>query len=227
MTAGYAHGPLKRCIDVLGSASLLLATAPISLTAAGLIWLRMGRPILFRQQRPGLGGKPFELIKFRSMRAADSDAEGVGSDAARLTPLGRWLRASSVDELPALLNVLVGEMSLVGPRPLLMKYLPLYSEWQARRHDVKPGLTGWAQVHGRNAVTWNERFERDVWYVEHASPGLDLKILLMTVAKVLGRDGVNHPDAATMLEFTGNASSNGAAANGALANGAAARASAS
>ena len=169
------------------------------LVVALLIRARLGAPILFRQQRPGLGGRSFLLYKFRTMREGEALP-----DAERLTPLGAALRRASLDELPQLFNVLRGEMSLVGPRPLLMEYLPLYSARQARRHEVLPGITGWAQVNGRNATSWPERFELDVWYVEHRSFGLDLKILWLTLARVFSGADVSQPGQATMEKFRGN-----------------------
>lgn len=194
----------KRLFDVVVAATGLVATLPVTLTAAGAILLTMGRPVLFRQQRPGRGGRPFEILKFRTMRGA-VDAEGRPlPDAERLTSLGRFLRATSIDELPELLNVLRGDMSLVGPRPLLMEYLPLYTPEQARRHDVRPGLTGWAQVNGRNALSWEERFALDLWYVENRSFWLDLRILFRTVGKVLASEGISHEGHATMERFRGS-----------------------
>ena len=169
------------------------------LAVALLIRLRMGSPVLFRQQRPGADGHPFMLFKFRTMREGEALP-----DAQRLTPLGIALRRASLDELPQLFNVLRGDMSLVGPRPLLMEYLPLYSPRQARRHELRPGITGWAQVHGRNATSWPERFELDVWYVEHRSFGLDLKILWLTLARVFSGADVSQPGQATMEKFRGN-----------------------
>jgi len=195
---------MKRVFDIIASALALLLLAPVLAGVALLVALKMGRPVFFRQQRPGLDGKPFTMLKFRTMRDAH-DAQGRPlSDAERLTPFGRWLRATSLDELPELWNVLKGDLSLVGPRPLLMEYLPRYSEIQRRRHEVRPGLTGWAQVHGRNAVDWNERFELDVWYVDHRSFWLDMKILAMTVHLVLSRRGVSAQGEATMREFRGD-----------------------
>ncbi len=183
-------------------AILILLSAPLWLPLLALtalaVWFRMGRPVLFRQQRPGLHGKPFTLLKFRTMRV------GLGGDAERLTPFGRWLRRTSLDELPELLNVLRGEMALVGPRPLLMAYLERYTPEQARRHEVRPGLTGWAQVHGRNALSWDERFRLDVWYVDHRSLWLDLRILSLTVGRVLSGRGVATEGQATMGEFFGS-----------------------
>ncbi len=190
---------LKRTFDILAAGFLLLALAPVMLLVALLVLARMGRPVLFRQERPGLGGRPFLLYKFRTMTNGDSLP-----DEERLTALGSALRRLSLDELPQLFNVLRGEMSLVGPRPLLMEYLPLYSARQARRHDVRPGITGWAQVNGRNATPWPERFEFDVWYVEHRGFVLDLKILWRTLARVVRRTGVSQPGQATMEKFRGN-----------------------
>lgn len=196
---------VKRTVDVvLATAGLVLLT-PLQALVAVLVAVRLGGPVLFRQVRPGRGGEPFELVKFRSMRSPDP-ARGLVSDADRLTPLGRRLRSTSLDELPTLWNVLRGDMSLVGPRPLLMQYLSLYSPEQARRHDVRPGLTGLAQTRGRNALSWEERFALDVEYVERRSLGLDLQILAATVRTVLQRDGVSAPGEATMPPFTGKSS---------------------
>lgn len=195
---------LKRAFDLVVAAALLVALCPVMLGIAALIGLRMGAPVLYRQVRPGLGGRPFTLYKFRTMtEARDADGREL-PDAQRLTALGAWLRRWSLDELPQLFNVLGGDMSLVGPRPLLMEYLPLYDERQARRHEVRPGITGWAQVNGRNALTWPERFELDLWYVENRSFLLDLKILGMTLARVIRGEGINQPGAATMERFRGN-----------------------
>jgi lipopolysaccharide/colanic/teichoic acid biosynthesis glycosyltransferase len=193
----------KRSIDVVCAAAGLILTAPLLLAIAAAIRLSSGRPILFRQQRPGLRMQPFTMVKFRSMRAVADELDSPLPDAARLTPLGRFLRSTSLDELPTLWNVLRGDMSLVGPRPLLMEYIPLYSPEQARRHDVLPGVTGWAQVHGRNAQSWDERFALDLWYVDHQTIWLDLKILALTVVRVLTRHGINAPGSATMPLFTG------------------------
>ena len=199
--SGGAAG--KRALDVAGAGLGLLVLSPVMLAVAVAVRLTLGAPVLFRQTRPGLGGRQFDLYKFRTMRnAAGPDGHPL-PDAERLTGLGRFLRSTSLDELPELLNVVKGEMSLVGPRPLLMEYLPLYSPRQARRHEVRPGLTGWAQVNGRNALTWKQRFELDVWYVEHRSLGLDLKIMAMTLAKVFQREGISHAGHATMERFTG------------------------
>jgi sugar transferase EpsL len=199
---------LKRLMDAGVSAAGLLAAAPLLLLIAGVIRATMGAPVLFRQQRPGLLGKPFYLIKFRTMRAMQSGEDTAATDSLRLTPVGRLLRATSLDELPTLWNVLTGDMSLVGPRPLLMQYLERYTPAQARRHEVKPGITGWAQIRGRNALTWEEKFTCDVWYVDNRSLVLDLKILLLTVWKVLQREGISHAGEATMPEFMGNTRDN-------------------
>lgn len=194
----------KRLFDILASASALLLLSPVLAGVALLVALKLGRPVLFRQQRPGLDGKPFTMLKFRTMLDTRDAAGRPLSDAERLTPFGRRLRASSLDELPELWNVLKGDLSLVGPRPLLMEYLPRYNARQRRRHEVRPGLTGWAQIHGRNAVDWQERFELDVWYVEHRSFWLDMKILAMTVRLVLSRRGVSAQGEATMRKFMGD-----------------------
>jgi len=194
---------LKRAFDVAAAGAGLVIAAPLMAAIGAAVAVDLGRPVLFRQTRPGRAGRPFALLKFRTMRDART-ADGTPlSDAERLTAFGRWLRATSLDELPELWNVLRGEMSLVGPRPLLMQYLGRYSQEQARRHDVRPGLTGWAQIHGRNAVAWDERLALDVWYVEHWSNALDLSILLRTIAAVLRRDGISAPGEATMSEFMG------------------------
>lgn len=194
---------MKRLVDIVAAGLGLIVLSPVLLALALLIARSMGRPVIFAQPRPGLRGQPFRMYKFRTM----SDRRGAdGSllpDAERLTRLGRWLRSSSLDELPELWNVLRGDMSLVGPRPLLMVYLDRYTSEQARRHLVKPGVTGWAQVNGRNDLTWPQKFELDIWYVDNRSAMLDLRILLMTVGRVLGRRGVNAADAATMPEFLG------------------------
>jgi len=195
---------LKRVVDIFGAGLGLLILSPLILCLAWMIRRRLGSPVLFRQVRPGLQGRPFEMIKFRTMRdAADSNGQPL-PDADRLTPFGRWLRSTSLDELPELWNVLKGDMSLVGPRPLLMEYLPLYSPEQARRHEVRPGITGWAQVNGRNAISWEEKFALDVWYVDHHNLWLDMKILYMTLRKVLVRDGISAEGEATMPKFKGS-----------------------
>jgi len=195
---------LKRVFDVVVSATALVVLAPVMGLIALLVWRTMGRPVLFRHVRPGLHGKPFVMYKFRTMRDL-RDAEGkLLPDEARLTPFGRWLRSTSLDELPELLNVLRGEMSLVGPRPLLMEYLDRYTPEQARRHEVKPGITGWAQIHGRNNLSWDERFKLDVWYVDNWSLWLDVKILWRTLWMVLRREGISAQGHATMPEFRGS-----------------------
>lgn len=194
---------LKRAFDIAVSASALIILAPV-LSAVGLmVRLRMGPPALFRQVRPGLNGRPFELVKFRTMQDAIGDDGSPMPDVERLTQFGRWLRATSLDELPELWNVLRGEMSLVGPRPLLMDYLPLYSPEQSRRHEVRPGITGWAQVNGRNAISWERKFELDVWYVDRHSLWLDLKIILITLGRILKREGISAPGSATADRFEG------------------------
>ena len=195
---------LKRVFDVLVSAVALLLLCPVILFVAWQISRRMGSPVLFRQVRPGLNGKPFEMIKFRTMKDALDAAGNPLPDAERLTPFGQFLRSSSLDELPELWNVLKGDMSLVGPRPLLMEYLPLYSPEQARRHEVRPGVTGWAQVNGRNTLSWEDKFKLDVWYVDNRSFWLDIKVLFLTVKKVLIRDGISADGEATMAKFTGS-----------------------
>ncbi len=197
---GYA---LKRPLDVLAAAAALVVCAPVMLAVALAIRLTMGGPVLFRQQRPGLHGQPFTLLKFRTMTDWRGPDGALLPDADRLTPLGRFLRRTSLDELPQLINVLRGEMSLVGPRPLLMEYLPLYSPRQARRHEVRPGITGWAQVQGRNSLTWEQKFDLDVAYVDRHSLLLDLRILGLTLLKVLQREGINQPGQATAAAFSG------------------------
>ena len=195
---------LKRLIDLLIATAGLVLLSPVIAVLALLVRLRLGGPVLFRQQRPGLHGQPFQMLKFRTMTGA-RDADGaLLPDDQRLTPFGRWLRASSLDELPELWNILVGDMSVVGPRPLLMQYLPLYNERQRRRHEVRPGITGWAQVNGRNALSWEGRFELDVWYVEHRSFWLDARIFFLTFHKVARRDGIAETGQATMSAFTGS-----------------------
>ena len=193
----------KRLFDLALGVPILVILSPVIAVTALVIWLLEGRPIFFRQQRPGLGGKIFTVIKFRTMRS-ESDLNGQQlPDSVRLSRLGRLLRATSLDELPELWNILRGEMSLVGPRPLLVAYLERYSPQQARRHNVLPGMTGWAQVNGRNALSWDEKFSLDVWYVDHWSLRLDLKILWLTIWKVLKREGINQPGSDTAEEFTG------------------------
>ena len=194
---------LKRCFDLCVALVLLCATLPVMAGAAVLIRSRLGSPVLFRQRRPGLHAQPFTLYKFRTMSDRRDGDGALLADAQRLAALGTVLRRFSLDELPQLFNVLKGDMSLVGPRPLLMEYLPLYTPEQARRHAVRPGVTGWAQVNGRNAIDWEERFRLDVWYVDHRSFRLDLKILWLTLLRVLRADGISEPGAATMTKFTG------------------------
>lgn len=195
---------IKRLFDIVASTIGLLLLAPVIAAVAFQIRRKLGSPVLFRQVRPGKDGKPFEMIKFRTMRDAVDKDGNLLPDSERMTPFGSFLRSASLDELPELWNVLKGDMSLVGPRPLLMEYLPLYSKEQYRRHDVRPGITGWAQVNGRNAISWEEKFELDVWYVDNRSLWLDLKIIYLTVKKVLVRDGISAEGEVTMSKFTGS-----------------------
>jgi len=197
---------VKRGLDLTVSALALVVLSPFLLIIGLLVWLRLGRPVLFKQERPGLHGEPFILIKFRTMRPAAVDPNDSSRDQDRLDPFGAKLRSTSLDELPELWNVLKGDMSLVGPRPLLMQYLPLYSERQARRHEVRPGVTGWAQINGRNTTPWPERLEMDVWYVNNRSLWLDLKILAMTIPSALRRSGITQEGQATVEYFTGSGS---------------------
>jgi len=192
---------IKRAIDIAGAAIGLIVLTPVIALVAFAIRVDMGPPVLFLQQRPGLGGKPFTLAKFRTMRDAHGADGQPLPDSERLTPLGRFLRATTLDELPELWNVLSGDMSLVGPRPLLMRYLDRYTPLEARRHEVRPGLTGWAQINGRNAISWPEKFALDVWYVDHLSFLLDMKIIFITILKVLQRHGISAEGEATMPEF--------------------------
>ncbi|TEC39492.1 sugar transferase [Pseudomonas aeruginosa] len=195
---------IKRLFDIVASLLGLLLLSPVILFVAWQIRRKLGKPVLFRQVRPGVGGHPFEMIKFRTMRdAVDANGNAL-PDVERMTPFGNFLRSTSLDELPELWNVLKGDMSLVGPRPLLMEYLPLYSVEQYRRHELRPGVTGWAQVNGRNALSWEEKFELDVWYVDNRSFWLDLKIILMTLKKVFVREGIGADGEATMSKFTGS-----------------------
>ena len=196
---------IKRAFDFLIALVALIVFSPVLLLVAFLVAVKLGRPVVFVQQRPGLRGRPFLMFKFRTMLNACDEAGESLPDAERMTSFGRLLRASSFDELPGLWNVLKGEMSLVGPRPLLMEYLPLYSPEQARRHEVRPGITGWAQVNGRNAISWDERLRLDVWYVDNRSLMLDLRILWMTVVKVFKRADINQPGQETMSKFAGSA----------------------
>lgn len=192
---------VKALVDRLVAILALVVLSPLLVPLALLVRINLGRPIFFRQQRPGLRGRPFNILKFRTM-TDDRDAQGnLLPDAQRLTPFGRWLRSTSLDELPELINIARGDMSIVGPRPLLMRYLPLYTPEQSRRHLVKPGLTGWAQINGRNAISWEEKFRLDTWYVDHWSLWLDLKIILLTVIKVVRREGISEQNQATMSEF--------------------------
>ena len=193
----------KKILDVALSISGLIIVFPLLPLLALIISVEMGRPVLFIQKRPGLNGKPFVLYKFRTMKNTWNRSGSPLPDKERLTRIGSFMRSTSLDELPELLNVLIGDMSIVGPRPLLMQYLDRYTPGQARRHEVKPGLTGWAQVNGRNSINWEEKFKLDGWYVGHQSILLDLRIIWMTVLRVLKRQGINHKGEATMQEFTG------------------------
>ena len=195
---------LKRAFDIAASTSALIVLSPVLAITAYKVKKELGSPVLFRQTRPGLHGKPFEMVKFRTMKDASDKAGNALPDSERLTEFGKKLRASSLDELPELWNVLKGDMSLVGPRPLLMEYLPLYSAEQAKRHNVRPGVTGYAQVNGRNSLSWEDKFKLDTWYVEHQSFLLDMKILLKTVKKVIIKDGISADGEATMTKFTGS-----------------------
>jgi len=194
----------KRIIDIVGSSAGMVFLSPVFVVIAVLIRLKMGSPVLFCQTRPGLNGKPFTLYKFRTMKDEYDVNGNLLPDEKRLTPIGQFLRSTSLDELPELWNVLKGEMSLVGPRPLLMEYLELYTPEQARRHEVKPGITGWAQINGRNALNWEDKFKLDVWYVDHWGIWLDFKILWLTLVKVVKREGISADGHATMPEFKGS-----------------------
>ena len=194
---------LKRFIDISLSVLAIFLLSPVIAIVAWQISRKLGSPVLFRQVRPGLNGKPFTMIKFRTMRDAVDKNGNPLPDAERMTPFGNFLRSSSLDELPELWNVFKGDMSLVGPRPLLMEYLPLYSNEQARRHEVRPGVTGWAQINGRNAISWEEKFKLDVWYVENHSFWLDLKVIYLTLKKVIVREGISADGHVTMPPFTG------------------------
>jgi sugar transferase EpsL len=200
---------VKRLFDVAVASVLLVLLTPVLAAIAVVVVATMGRPVLFRQQRPGLHGELFTILKFRTMVDALARSEQPLPDAHRITPFGMFLRRTSLDELPELVNVLRGDMSLVGPRPLLTEYLPRYSKAQMRRHDVRPGITGWSQVKGRNALTWDEKFALDVWYVDNRSLRLDLRILRMTVGRVVKGEGIAHPGVATMEPFLGNESDSG------------------
>ncbi|GAA6172315.1 sugar transferase [Colwellia sp. KU-HH00111] len=198
---------LKRTFDIIVSASLIVVFSPIMLFLCYKIAKKLGTPIFFKQKRPGLDSKVFEIIKFRSMKDSTDNQGNLLSDQQRLTSFGKKLRSSSLDELPGLWNVLMGDMSLVGPRPLLVEYLPLYNNEQAKRHTVRPGITGWAQVNGRNAISWQQKFELDVWYVNNQSFWLDLKIMLLTVKKVFSQSDISAEGEATMTKFMGNTKS--------------------
>lgn len=193
----------KRIIDLLLTVPALIFLSPLIAILATMVAIQLGSPVLFRQKRPGQYGQPFWLIKFRTMTDACAAGDVLLPDAARLTSFGRFLRSTSLDELPELFNVVKGDMSLVGPRPLIMEYLPLYTQEQARRHEVKSGITGWAQVNGRNAISWEEKFKRDVWYVDNWSLWLDIKIIGMTVWKIIKREGINQPGQESAEEFKG------------------------
>ena len=195
---------LKRLFDIAAASSALVVLAPVYAVTAYKVKKNLGSPVLFRQTRPGLDGKPFEMIKFRTMKDAIDSGGNLLPDSERLTDFGKALRNSSLDELPELWNVVKGDMSLVGPRPLLMEYLPLYSKDQARRHNVRPGITGYAQVNGRNAIGWDKKFELDTWYVDNQSLWLDVKILFKTIKKVVIKDGISADGEATMSKFTGS-----------------------
>ena len=202
------YSSIKSFVDFSLALILLLLLAPIVFGLAFLVHFHFGSPVLFVQERPGYRGRLFWLLKFRSMTNERDASCNLSSDAQRLTRFGLWLRSTSLDELPSLLNILRGEMSFIGPRPLLLQYLPLYSHEQARRHDVKPGLSGWAQINGRNAISWEEKFHLDVWYVDNQSFWLDLRIFVITIWKVLRREGISSPGEATMPCFTGLQSEN-------------------
>jgi lipopolysaccharide/colanic/teichoic acid biosynthesis glycosyltransferase len=194
---------MKRLIDFLLSLVAIIALSPVILTLVILVWLKIGWPVFFRQKRPGIGSKPFDIIKFRTMSDQVDENGRLLPDAARLSRFGTFLRSTSLDELPALWNVLLGHMSLVGPRPLLMQYLPRYTSEQLRRHEVRPGITGWAQVNGRNAISWDEKFALDIWYVDNRSLRLDVRIIFLTIAAVLARKDISATGEATMPEFMG------------------------
>ena len=197
---------LKRSLDIIIASTALILLSPLYLYVAHKVKKNLGSPVLFRQIRPGLHGKPFEMIKFRTMKDAVDEQGNPLPDSERLTPFGKMLRSTSLDEMPELWNVIKGDMSVVGPRPLLMEYLPLYNKDQAKRHDVRPGMTGHAQVNGRNAISWEEKFKLDTWYVENQSIWLDFKIMLKTVKKVIAKDDINEAGEATMTKFTGTTS---------------------
>lgn len=195
---------IKRLFDIFFSLAWLIGFSPLLLVVALLVRIKLGSPVLFIQERPGKDGRPFRMVKFRSMTDARDAAGELLPDAVRLTAFGKFLRASTLDEFPEMWNVLIGEMSVVGPRPLMMRYLPRYNAFQRRRMDVKPGVTGWAQINGRNALSWDEKFALDVWYVDNRSLWLDLKIVFRTFFKVFARSGISHSGDATMPEFSGD-----------------------
>ena len=195
--------PIKRVLDFTAALAGLMVLSPLLLVLAALVRCKLGSPVLFKQDRPGLNSQIFTMYKFRTMTDVRNEQGELLPDEERLPPFGRFLRSTSLDELPELINVLKGDMSLVGPRPLLARYLPRYSPMQARRHEVRPGITGWAQVNGRNAISWEEKFAHDVWYVDNLSPTIDLKILAMTFWKIIKREGISQEGQATMAEFMG------------------------
>ena len=194
---------LKRVFDFVAALTALILLSPILIWVALKVRSRLGSPVIFRQRRPGLNGEPFDMIKFRTMLEAYDEHGKPLPNEQRMTPFGKWLRATSLDELPELWNVVKGNMSLVGPRPLRMEYLPLYNAHQARRHELRPGITGWAQINGRNSLSWEQKFDLDVWYVDNQSFLLDLKILFLTVKKVVVKEGINASEEVTMKPFTG------------------------
>ncbi|OKL36553.1 sugar transferase [Domibacillus mangrovi] len=195
---------MKRLMDIVTSLSLLILLSPVMFAVAVMVRVKMGAPLLFKQQRPGLDGKPFYLYKFRTMVHLQDDQGNLLPDQLRLTDTGKFLRRLSLDELPQLINVIKGEMSLVGPRPLLMEYLPLYTNEQHLRHNVRPGITGWAQVNGRNAISWEEKFALDTWYVKNWNLFLDCKILMLTISKIMRKEGINHQGHVSMEKFEGS-----------------------
>ncbi|MCX8022726.1 MAG: sugar transferase [Syntrophorhabdaceae bacterium] len=199
----------KRIFDLSLAIVLFVILSPVIIVIAIVVYISMGAPVIFKQLRPGLYGKPFEIFKFRTMTDDRDEKGNLLSDGKRLTPVGRFLRKTSLDELPQLLNVIKGDLSFVGPRPLLMEYLPRYTPEQARRHEVKPGITGWAQIKGRNAITWEERFKLDVWYVDNRSFWLDIKIIFCTIVEVFKKRGINAPGYDTMPEFMGSENKTG------------------
>ena len=195
---------MKRLLDIIISLSALILLAPLYAVISYKVKKNLGSPILFKQTRPGLHAQPFDMIKFRTMKDATDTSGNLLPDSMRMTAFGKMLRSSSLDELPELWNVLKGDMSLVGPRPLLMEYVPLYNKEQTRRHEMRPGITGWAQINGRNAISWEEKFQLDVWYVDHQSLKLDLKILLLTIKKVFIKEGISSSGEVTTSKFTGS-----------------------